>query len=96
MVTINNVTVAVINVNDVTITGFSGATSHATLGGETVAIIGTNFGPINHAVSANFSVSYGGGDGQAFDAENCIRGGTGDIGNTQLLCTTTPGAGTHP
>jgi hypothetical protein len=83
-----------LNVNDVSIDGFAGSVRHSTTGGETVVILGSNFGPANHSISAIFTVSYRGVDGNVYASANCVRGGANGTGNSQLLCPTVPGAGT--
>jgi len=84
-------TIVVINDNDITITGFSGAVPHATVGGETVVIHGSDFGPIATAASTEVVVRYGAVDGDEFEATNCRVSGDS---NTEITCDdTAPGSG---
>ncbi len=71
----NAVIVTVLNVNDVSISAYSGTVLHSTLGGDTVLVVGSNFGPVDHSISTTFSVSYGSGSGVTYTATNCFRAG---------------------
>jgi hypothetical protein len=86
----NTVLVNVLNVNDVTITGFLGNTTFATVGGEFVTLVGTNFGPVGGTTVASFIVTYGGGTGGLYTARDCVVVGES---NTNLRCVTAAGSG---
>ncbi len=86
------VTVQIVDVNDVTVTGFEGAVPHATVGDEAVVIVGSNLGPRSAAVATTFNVTYGGATGTMYQAVGCARLSSG-LGNTRVQCRTSPGSG---
>ena len=100
--------VDVIDVNDVTVTGFASAPGggstipHLTKGGQDVIILGTDFGGVNEAVGARkVSATYGQWD----PAANVGAGGwatryeatacTVVEPNTRIKCTTAAGVGSN-
>jgi hypothetical protein len=85
------VVVRVLNVNDVTVSGFQGVTELSSLGDEAVVLVGTNFGPVDLATPATFAVTYGAGAATEYTARGCAR--VAGFANTRLQCTTAPGAG---
>ena len=84
------VTVTIVNVNDVTISGFENTTQLSTMGGDVVTLVGTNFGPVDLAVPATFLVTYG-PSGGPYIATGCTR--LPGWANTRLQCTSSPGGG---
>ena len=80
----------ILNVNDVTITGFEGTTQLTTVGGDSVTLVGTNFGPVDQAVPATFTATYG-PTGTSYNATECVR--VPGAGNTRLRCVSSPGGG---
>jgi hypothetical protein len=85
------VTVRVLNVNDVVVSGFGDTVGLSTLGGDVVVLLGSSFGPVDEMSPVTFNVSYGPGTGTAFPAVGCER--VTGYGNSRLQCTTTPGFG---
>jgi len=84
-----DVEVKVLDVLDMTVESFVGATDHNTQGGEIVQIVGSNFGPVDGTlISSTLIVTYG--SNSQFTAKDC---GVVTGFNTVIECTTAPGAG---
>jgi len=94
------VTVDVTNVNDVSVTGYTGSTLHSTRGGQVVTLLGTNFGPTALKAAATgagepaVTVTYQPAflaqvNGPSYTAADCrvVRR------NTAINCTTVAGVG---
>ncbi|KAJ8606751.1 hypothetical protein CTAYLR_009739 [Chrysophaeum taylorii] len=85
-----NVTITVTDVNDLAVTAITPSTL-GTLGGETVTLVGTNFGPTDRTwiyvnVSANY---YDATTGTRFYARNCSV----TVVNTEIQCLSDEGVG---
>ena len=81
------VPITVINVNDITITGYLGAVEHSTAGDDTVIIRGTNIGKFSEP--APVSVTYGPTTGTEFTATDCSV----TINSIEVTCKTVAGLG---